>query len=207
MHELRAAILAGAFPPGGRLIESDIAEQMGVSRAPVREAIRALQQEGLVEIFPHRGAVVVGVSEEELERIYELRALIEQIAFARACETIQPEQLEELAGLIEAMRRQVADAAIDDLIESDIAFHRLIVRASGYRIFARLWESLDGLTRVRTLQSLTFPAGEEFFLARSAETHAALYEAVKAGDAELARQLVGEHILAVADRVRELRAA
>src|SRR5918998_1914266 len=72
---VRTAILQGQLKPGDRLLEADIASQMGVSRAPVREAVRQLEQEGLVEFLPHRGSTVVGVPDEEIDAIYEMRAL------------------------------------------------------------------------------------------------------------------------------------
>ena len=82
---LRSGILSGEIPPGTRLLEIPLATELGVSRGPVREALRQLEQEGLVEFFPHRGAVVVGVGESEIETIYVIRALLEERAFAKAC--------------------------------------------------------------------------------------------------------------------------
>ena len=84
LEALRSAILNNRIKPGSRLLEAEVATRMGVSRAPVREAIRQLEQEGLVEFFPHRGAVVIGLPEDEIDAIYELRAQIEGRAIARA---------------------------------------------------------------------------------------------------------------------------
>ena len=81
---LRSGILSGEIPAGTRLLEIPLATELGVSRGPVREALRQLEQEGLVEFFPHRGAVVVGVGESEIETIYAIRALLEERAFAKA---------------------------------------------------------------------------------------------------------------------------
>ena len=84
LSALRTAILAREIKAGSRLLEAEVAARMGVSRAPVREAIRQLEQEGLVEFFPHRGAVVVGLPDAEIDAIYELRAMIEGRATADA---------------------------------------------------------------------------------------------------------------------------
>ena len=81
---LRSGILSGEIPPGTRLLEIPLATELGVSRGPVREALRQLEQEGLVEFYPHRGAIVVGVGETEIETIYMIRALLEERAFAKA---------------------------------------------------------------------------------------------------------------------------
>ena len=96
---LRTAILANEITAGSRLLEADVAEQMGVSRAPVREAIRHLEQEGLVEIFPHRGAVVVGLPEAEIDAIYELRAVIEGRATAASVGVVGEAELARLEAL------------------------------------------------------------------------------------------------------------
>src|ERR687894_3249082 len=96
LDALRSGILANEIHPGSRLLEVDVANQMGVSRAPVREAIRQLEQEGLVEFFPHRGAVVVGLPEDEIDAIYEMRALIEATAMARAVDRITEDDLKGL---------------------------------------------------------------------------------------------------------------
>ena len=101
---LRAAILARRDPPGTRLLEAEVAGRMGISRAPVREAIRQLEQEGLVEFFPHRGAIVIGLPDDEIDAVYELRALIEAKAIARACSRATPADLEQLDRIIDEMR-------------------------------------------------------------------------------------------------------
>src|SRR5262249_5790693 len=100
LEALRSAILNNEIAPGTRLFEAEVATRMGVSRAPVRESIRQLEQEGLVEFFPHRGAVVIGLPNDEIDAIYELRALIEERAIERACATATADDLKRLARLI-----------------------------------------------------------------------------------------------------------
>lgn len=203
VKELRAAIVEGAFPPGSRLVEAEIAEQMGVSRAPVREAIRALEREGLVEIFPHRGAVVVGVLEDEMRQIYELRALAEQIAFKQAVKNLTDEQLDELEELLDELEAEAARGRLDQMIEIDINFHRMVIQASGYRVILRLWDSLAGITRVRTLQALSRSETADYFLSHSSKFHRDLLEALRSRDEETVSTELGKHIIGVAERMRE----
>src|SRR6478752_10082953 len=98
---LRSGILSGEIAPGTRLLEIPLATELGVSRGPVREALRQLEQEGLVEFYPHRGAIVVGVGETEIETIYMIRALLEERAFAKAARVVDDTELESLAGMVE----------------------------------------------------------------------------------------------------------
>jgi len=195
---LRAAILAGTIPAGSRLLEAEVAQRMGVSRAPVREAIRHLEQEGLVEFFPHRGAVVVGLPEREVDAIFELRAIIEARATANVATTATPEQLAELEGLIEEMRLVLPSRDVEAIAEVDLRFHGLIVEWSGLTLLRHIWSSVDGLVRLRSYQALDRPgkAAREF-LANAAGSHQALIDALRAGDPQAAAKAATEHVIDV----------
>ena len=204
LEALRSAILGNRIRPGSRLLEADIANRMGVSRAPVREAIRQLEQEGLVEFFPHRGAVVVGLPEDEIDAIYELRALIEERAIARAVARATDEDLGRLDALLDEMRTARAANDIDQLAEIDLRFHGLLVELSGFSLLRHIWGSLDGLVRVRSYQALYRPGrAAEYFLAGSIVSHAELVEAVRARDAVAAAAAVRAHILDVVEQLHE----
>ena len=204
LEALRDAILEGDLPPGHRLVEAEIAQQMGVSRAPVREAIRHLDQEGLVEIFPHRGAVIVGVSEEEFEALYEVRATIEAEAFIRACARITTEQCAVLRALVEEMGQHVEQGETPELIEKDLAFHRAILEVSGYTVLRRVWSSLDGIMRVRTMQAVARPTNvARRFLERTVTSHLQLVEALEQNEPARAAELAREHILGVAREIKK----
>jgi DNA-binding GntR family transcriptional regulator len=199
---LRSAILAREIPPGTRLLESEVATRMGVSRAPVREAIRQLEQEGLVEFFPHRGAVVIGLPDDEIDAVYELRALVEAKAIARACSRATPADLDELDRLVEEMRESHARHDIDELAEADLRFHGAIVTLSGFSLLRHVWASLDGLVRV--YQALDRPGrAAEYFLRGSIASHAELVTAIREGDPERAAELVRRHILEVPEWLRK----
>jgi DNA-binding GntR family transcriptional regulator len=140
-EQLLERILSGEYRPGERLVETRIAQQLGTSQAPVREALRDLESLRLVESAPFRGARVRAVSEEELAEIYPVRAALEEVA-ARAATT-------RLAGAVGDLEHQLAemrDAAdrgdLHALVEHDVRFHRLIVEASGNRILLDVWQSL-----------------------------------------------------------------
>jgi DNA-binding GntR family transcriptional regulator len=195
---LRTAILANEITAGSRLLEADVAEQMGVSRAPVREAIRHLEQEGLVEIFPHRGAVVVGLPETEIDAIYELRAVIEGRATAASVGVVGEEELARLEALVDEMRGAIKAQEVDAIAEFDLRFHGLIVEWSGLTLLRHIWSSLDGLVRVRSYQALDRPGSTaKYFLKNAASSHTILVDAIRAGDADAAAALARQHVLEV----------
>jgi DNA-binding GntR family transcriptional regulator len=205
---LRAAILADELPPGTRLLEADLAGRLGVSRAPVREAMRQLEQEGLVESFAHRGAIVVGLPEDEIDAIYELRALIEGNAIERACERATDEDLAGLDALVAEMRHALSRRDIDDVAEIDLRFHGRIVELSGFRLLRRIWASLDGLVRVRSYQALDRPGrAAAYFLRDSIASHTRLVDALRARDPGLAASRIRDHILEVPARLTDERRA
>lgn len=195
---LRSAILAGDIPAGTRLLEAEVAESMSVSRAPVREAVRHLEQEGLVEIFPHRGAVVVGLPESEIDAIYELRAVIEGRATAAAIGSIGEDEIGRLEALIDEMRTAIKAHEIEAIAEIDLRFHGLIVEWSGMTLLRHIWSSLDGLVRVRSYQALDRPgATARYFLKNAASSHVDLVSALRSGDAGQAAEMARQHVLEV----------
>lgn len=200
---LRGAILTGRIPIGSRLLETEISGRLGVSRAPVREAIRQLEQEGLVESFAHRGAIVIGLPEDEIDALYELRAVLEAKAIARVCEVATEEDLQALDGLVDEMQAALTDNDLGRIAEVDLRFHGLIVELSGFTLLRRIWSSLDGLVRVRSVQALERPTrAAEHFIRDSVASHTRLTEAVRLRDPELAGKRASEHVLEVPNRLR-----
>ena len=201
---LRAAILDGQIARGDRLLEADVAARMGVSRAPVREAMRQLEQEGLLESVAHRGAVVTGLPEDEVDAIYELRALIEAKAIERVCHDPTPERLAYLDGLVDEMRVALERQDTAEIAELDLRFHRSLIELSGFSLIRHIWSSLDGLVRAKAYQVIEQPGPSAgYFLAASATSHARLVDAIRSGDAALAMARIQEHILEVPARLRE----
>ena len=204
LEAVRSAILSKEIPPGTRLREADLAGKMGISRAPVREALRQLEQEGLVEFFPHRGAVVVGVPEAEIDAIYELRALIEQKAIERACRLVTEAQLDRLARLIDQMQAALDAGDIGELAERDLEFHGVIVEVAGFSLLRHMWGGLDGLVRVRSYQALDRPGQPaRYFRKTSASSHHIILRALRARNVEDAVAAIREHIMEVPGRMHE----
>ena len=181
-------ILEGYYEPGQRLIELRIAEEFGVSQAPVREALRELEILRLVESEPFRGARVRAVRADEITESYPVRAALEELAAKLAAERLAG-RAAPLRAEIDAMRAAAVDGDLRAFVRHDVAFHRVFVEASANRTLVGVWESLhvDLRTRFTLIQRL-----ED--LAEVAESHAPIMEALDAGEAERAGRLVREHI-------------
>lgn len=129
-NTLRDAILTGKLQPGERLMENQLAEKLGVSRTPVREALRMLELENLVELVPRKGAQVLDMSEKDIVNILEVRGVLEGLATSLACKKMTPEQLGELKALEERFEKAVAEKALEEIAEIDEQFHKVIFAAS-----------------------------------------------------------------------------
>jgi DNA-binding GntR family transcriptional regulator len=195
LEPLRKAILFGQLAGGQRLVEAEIAAQMGVSRVPVREALMQLEREGLVESFPHRGIVVAAVDEDEVDVLYELRAELEGRCLRVVMARDQRGLAERLTELLESMRAAAVAGEIVELAERDLAFHHAIVAGSGYRTLVRVWTSMDGPIRARLQRVLNAPGPERGQLVSyTAESHAPIAEAVARADLEGAVAALEHHI-------------
>jgi DNA-binding GntR family transcriptional regulator len=181
-------ILSGEYKPGDRLVEMQIAQEFEISQAPVREALRELEVLGFVESEPYRGTRVRAVTRAELTEIYPVRAALEEVAARLAAK--------RLAGHVEALRAELAamhaaaeKGDLDEQVQHDVEFHRLIVEASGNRVLQDVWGSLR--IEARTLISIlkTEIGGHEI-----AEMHRPVLEALAEGDAERAGLLLRQHV-------------
>ena len=198
---LKRLIVEGRLLPGERLSEPALAEALGVSRTPVREALQRLAQEGLVELTPGKGARVRVLSPREVEEVYEVRALIEGEAAARAAERCSEEGVRRLEeALAELEGADPADYAAQ--IAADERFHAMLVAASGNRVLEQVFHDLDAAL------ALTRQFSRD--LNQSPETraqHRAIVAAIRAGDAAAARAAAEAHVQAfkatVARRIQE----
>ena len=127
---LREAILRGDLKPGERLMELQLAAKLGVSRTPIREAIRMLQQEGLAVTIPRRGAEVAAMTEKDMEDVLQVREAFEILAVQLASEKITKEQIAELEERLKAFEQAVETAEVKQIAQSDIDFHDLIYTAA-----------------------------------------------------------------------------
>lgn len=188
---LRSAITSGQLPPGHRLVEFELADQMGTSRAPIREALRQLEQEGLVVSYPYRGTEVLGVSQDEIEEVLvPIRLTLERFAFRRAMPLLTEEDKAELARLIDEMRSAAETGNSEAVADADVQFHELVIVRSGQLHCLQLWRTIQ--PRVRAYFLRDAPAHEE--PVGVAEQHRRLLSALMSGDEELVLASLDEHI-------------
>ena len=129
-NTLRQAILKGDLKPGERLMEIQLANKLGVSRTPIREAIRKLELEGLVLTVPRKGAEVAEITEKSMRDVLEVRRTLEALAVQLACEKMNQEQIEELEQAAEVFRESLNSADVTRIAEADVAFHDVIYLAT-----------------------------------------------------------------------------
>jgi DNA-binding GntR family transcriptional regulator len=191
VHEhLRTEIQEGRLEPGTELIEVALAEQLGVSRGPLREAIGRLAAEGLVTVSPRRGAVVRSLSKEEFLELYQVREALERMAVQLAVPRLTDEQFEGLAALNDEMEAHAARNKVEAFFEANLAFHARLLEASGNGRLQEQYRQLLGQLGRYRLRSLMLRGN----IQRSVTEHKAILRAAKRGDAERAAQLMAEHI-------------
>jgi DNA-binding GntR family transcriptional regulator len=194
---LREAILVGRLRPGERVVEAEIARQMGISRGPIREAVRQLEQEHLVEYHPRRGVVVARLTREAAQDTYTVRAELDGFAARLSAVRITDEQLEQLDGLITTMRQQAAEEDRDRLLHTDVEFHRCICTVAGNRVLLRAWSSLGpyAWTLFSGMQLRGYSLGD------LAERHMPIADALRDRDPERAERAARQHTLEIARNV------
>ncbi len=187
---LRDAIIAGTLEPGSRVNESEIAARYRISRSPVREALRLLQQEGLVAMEPRRGAFVKRLTPQEVVDVYDVKSMLEGRATALATRRMAAADLERLAACVARMEREVAAGDMTAYAESTRQFHEVIVRGSGNATLASIYQGLERKIHwLRTL-SLSRPGRVEVSLA----DHRAILDAMRRRDAAHAEAIAHAHI-------------
>ena len=194
--KLREAILRGEFREGDRLIQEEWAEKLGVSRMPIREALRQLEMEGLVRIEPHRGAIVIPVSIEDVEEIYFLRALLEGIAVEKSLPFLEEADLEELESLVEQMEALPAnEAAVEQYVRLNARFHRILREGCPWRrihgMIDTLWKGIPPVT----------PSLLTDQIREARQEHRLMLEHAKAGRAKDLREALEQHIFRTRDKL------
>jgi DNA-binding GntR family transcriptional regulator len=194
---LREAILLGHLRPGERVVEAEIARQMGISRGPIREAVRQLEHEDLVEYHPRRGVVVARLTREAVADTYAVRAELDGFAARLAAAKIGDEHLDHLEGLLATMRRQACDEDAGALLHTDVEFHRFIYTLARNRVLLRAWTSLGP-------QAWTLFSGFQlrgYSLGDLAERHLPIVEALRTRDPVTAERTAKDHTLEIARNV------
>lgn len=187
---LREAIIQGRLRPGERMMEIQLAEEMGVSRTPVREAIRKLELEGFVVMVPRKGAYVAGISVKDIVDVFEVRAALEALAAGLAAERITGEEMEELERSLVQINEVSSRDSIDDIVALDSSFHDIIYRSSrNERLIQIVTHLQEQIHRFRTA-SLSQPGRTKWAL----DEHKKIVEAISDRNVELAQSLAREHI-------------
>ena len=185
---IRLQIIAGEHAPGARLVEDRLAEELGVSRNPVREALRVLQTEGFVEMIPRRGAVVSSLSVREVEEIFEVRSALDALAARLAARKCDADDEAALNGLLDDTRAALTASESAQLSMLNTKFHGLIVDIAENSCLRDLWAPLRG--RMQWIFSRTvMQRGKHSF-----EEHFTLAKAIVHHDEDLAASLAREHI-------------
>jgi DNA-binding GntR family transcriptional regulator len=196
---VKARLLDGRFAGGTLLSENELAQRLNVSRTPVRQAFVQLEAEGLLELYPRRGALVVPISPSEAEDVLEARMLIEQHAARRAA-SAGPALAETLRGHIAEQEAALADNA--GFAWADRRFHHALVEAAGNRLLTRQYEGLrDRHQRIAAATVAREPSRTERFIAEHREIVAAL----ERGDADAAAELLGAHLQGAHELARRPR--
>lgn len=186
---VRDDIVHGVFTPGERLTEEALAARYGVSRVPVREALRTLEAEGFVEARPYVGVFVRELTDAEAEDLLELRAAVEPIGAARAARNRTPEQLGRLRELLDLGRDAVRDGRLDELPRLNTRFHEVIAEASGSAVLGRVIRQLGQQI------AWVYAAGLQHRADASWDEHAQILAAIDAGESERAAGLLAEHLV------------
>ncbi|WP_405718267.1 FCD domain-containing protein [Streptomyces sp. NBC_00046] len=187
---LRQAVVEGELAPNDRVVESEIARRLGVSQAPVREAVKRLAREGLFTHVPRRGHFVVEISSQDAEYARQVREPLEGLAARLATEHITEEQLAGLDALVERMREAVAANDVSGFRDADIEFHTLVSRYAGNPFLARMWEVIE--PSLRTLRAISDPLFEGDWCAM-AEEHGRLVGLLRSGEPDKAAEAFADH--------------
>jgi len=193
-RSLRDGIAEGRYQTGDCLVEMKIAEELGVSRTPVREALKQLELEDLVVSHPNRGVVVKGFSNEDLRDVSTIRHLLEGQAAYWAAERVTPLQLAELKEVVELMEFYTQKNDVEHLVLLDTRFHELIYEASGSRTIRHILASLHHNIRKARQSSLNLPDRAPCSLTE----HINIYHAIETHNALAAKEYMESHVAVAA---------
>ena len=196
-HHIRESILSGTYSKDEELRENTIALELGVSRTPVREALRQLELEGLVRIIPNKGAVVTGLSAKDMKDIYIIRSYLEGLCAKWACENITDIQLDELEEIQYLFEFHTKKKHYEQLVELDNRFHDIIYDACNSRMLNHVL--VDFHHYVQRLRKKTL-SSEERAVSCSTE-HSAIVEALRARDGDRAEEIAHQHILSTIENI------
>jgi DNA-binding GntR family transcriptional regulator len=194
LSALRRAITTGQLPPGTHLVETELSEALQISRGTLREAMRQLQQEGLISAGARGRLSVRHLDAKEIKNIFDVRAALESLAAQELAGR------EDRAGAVAALRKAVADmekwaaSNLEDRIEADLKFHRSMCHLTGNETLLHSWSSLEGSIRM----SIMFAGVDRALKNMDAKRHSDIVDAIESGDADKAAATVREHMAGAA---------
>lgn len=197
---LRGAILRGELKPGERLMELQLAAKLGVSRTPIREAIRMLEQEGLAVTIPRKGAEVAKMTEKDMEDVLQIRTVLEDLAMRLCCEKITASELEELREAMDDFEEKTKGNDVVETARADVKFHEVLYKSSDNpKLIALLNNLREQMYRYRVeyLKDKTTHS-------RLIEEHRQIYHALKEKNEERATHYVAEHLRNQEDCVKKI---
>ncbi len=189
-RSIRAAIHDGTLPSGAPLVERRIAEEMGVSRAPVREALRQLEEEGLVLNLPFKGWYVTQVSPTAMAEIVSLRKVVEAFAAELALARVRRPDVQSFRRLYADMQRAATADDAEQLLEAHLTFHRALYELAGHGLLLQVWKTMEGQLRLYLrLHQLTYDT-----LPHYVKAHRPLLDAFASRDVEAVRAAIATHL-------------
>ena len=189
-NTLRQAILRGEMEPGERLMEIQLAQKLGVSRTPIREAIRKLELEGLVIMIPRKGAEVAHITEKDMRDVLEVRATLEELVVALACKNVTEDKLSELRAANKLFESAIVSKDVVNIVDADVHFHDIIYTMTDN---ARLIQIINNLREQMYRYRVEYLKREEAYPQLIAE-HAAIIEYISKGEKKAATDVMCKHI-------------
>jgi len=189
-QEIERTILSGELAPGAKLIEAALAERLGVSRGPVREAFRMLEEAGLVRQEKNRGVFVRHIPLDEAMEIFEMRAMMDEAVGRKLAAAVTPEQMKQMRAMVDEMERAVKAGDVDGYHLLNLQFHDRLVEFSGNRKLIALYRKL--INELSLFRRLNLSDGKQ--LPQSAQEHRAILKAIASGDPDLAGQAMRAHV-------------
>ncbi|MDO8686194.1 MAG: GntR family transcriptional regulator [Clostridiales bacterium] len=189
-NTLREAIILGELKPGERLMEVGLAEKMGVSRTPVREAIRKLELEGLVNMLPRRGAHVADLSVKDIMDVLEVRASLDGLATSLSASRITDDEIKELKNVMNQLISYIEKDNLQGMIKKDVEFHDIIYRSSRNDKLLQISSNLrEQIHRFRVIYLKEYKSGKELI-----KEHLDIFEAIKGKNVAAAHETAEKHI-------------
>ncbi len=187
---LRQLIIDGALAPGAEFNQAQIAEQLGVSRGPIREALGQLEQEGLLQSVPYKGVIVTPLTRKYVEELYSVRTALELLALDHSIERMSDADIDYLDEIVEEMRQAARSGDLTRLVEIDLRFHEYLLEQANHELALKLWLNLEvGLRRCLRTRHKIYT-----FLDEVVGSHPTLITALKARDKTQAKQILSDHI-------------